>query len=586
MTEATEQERDRRRNASSGRDELIEWERAQPQNFFASDQNLQSILKYYWGEEAFEAACPRLSEFGSAAATIIDEAVRQANQPENLPRLERFSRTGERVENVIHSSDHDVAGEHIYKSGAMSVYAQPGNNLLALSLFYLSSYNGEAGHNCPLACTAGVIKTLQYAASEMLREKYLSRLLDPDYSRRYHGAQFLTEIQGGSDVGANSCTATQVDGKTGAWLLSGEKWFCSNVTADLALVTARPEGAPGGTKGLGLFLVPRRLDDGRTNGMYIRRLKEKVGTKSLATAEVDFQDAVCYAIGEGGRGFQHAMDYVVNTSRLYNAVGSAGAARRAYIIAWTYAQHRSAFGSAIARFPLVAEALAEMRAETMALVSGSLYLAHLRDLIETGKEKEGDKSLFRLVVNLNKYRASMSGTNVIRRAIEVLGGNGAIESFSVLPRLLRDSLIFEAWEGAHNTLLVQSLRDIRRLESHRPVFECVSEMFHGVTDSRWREAGIAECENLGSEVERLRSEDEQRASIPFKGLADRMMYLFYAACLSREAEWEEAQGIGSTKRAVVDFLWRCRLKRARMDDEGSAASSDFVEQVFEVSAGM
>src|SRR4030095_7222969 len=165
-----------------------------------------------------------------------------------------------------------------------------------------------------------------------------------------------------------------------------------------------------------------------------------------------------------------AMDHVINTSRLYNEVGSAGAARRACIIAKTYASNRTAFGKPIATFPLVAQILKDMTSETDAITAGSLYLAHLRDQIELGRHEQGAEAFFRLAVNLNKYRSSISATNVIRQAIEVLGGNGAIESFSVLPRLLRDSLVFEAWEGAHNTLIVQSLRDVIRHRLHEPFF--------------------------------------------------------------------------------------------------------------------
>ncbi|MEP7271099.1 MAG: acyl-CoA dehydrogenase family protein [Acidobacteriota bacterium] len=553
------------RDTNTGRKEFSEWEDAQPDNFYTTDGHLQSLLEFHWGRERLDRATPRLMRFGAEAATIVDDAVRRANLHENLPRLDRFSAIGERTENIIHSRDHDIAGDSIYGSGAMSVYSEPGNNLLALTLFYISSYNGEAGHNCPLACTAGVIKTLQQVGSESLRARYLPRLLDASYTTRYHGAQFLTEVQGGSDVGANSCRATELDPSAGTWLLNGEKWFCSNASADLALVTARPEGGEGGTRGLGLFLVPRLLDDGKPNGLYLRRLKDKIGTRSLATAEIDFRDAVCFEIDAQGRGFQHVMDFVVNTSRVYNAVGSAAAARRALVVAWTYARHRRAFGTSISQFPLIAEALAEMRCETMALVSGSLYLAHLRDLIETGVGGTVLTAFFRLSVNLNKYRASLSGTIVIRRAMEILGGNGAMESFSVLPRLLRDSLIFEAWEGAHNTLLVQCLRDIRRLGLHDAFCETVSGMFGELRDATWREAGIRECQAVRAQVEELRSESEQQGSVFFRPLADRMMYLFYAACLSREAEWEERQGKNGTRHVVVDFLWQRILNGSRTD---------------------
>jgi len=561
-----------------GRADLAEWERAQAVNFYETDLHLRSVLEFYWGADRLRAHAERLSKFGDEAAMIVDPAVRRANLAENLPRLDRYSATGGRTEDVAHSADHHLAGRCIYGSGAMSVYAEPENNLLALALFYLSSYNGEAGHNCPLACTAGVIKTLQYAGGEELKKKYLPRLLDPNYATRFHGAQFLTEIQGGSDVGANACAATLLDARENKWLINGEKWFCSNVTADLALITARPEGAPekspektiAGTKGLGLFLLPRRLDDGSPNGIYIRRLKDKLGTKSLATAEVDFKDAIAYQIGEPGRGFQHAMDFVINTSRLYNAVGSAGAGRRAYHIAWTYAQHRRAFGSAIKDFPLTQETLAEMRVVTMAITSGSLYLAHLRDEIEAGRADEAGKQFFRLAVNLNKYRSSISATDVIRRGIEILGGNGAMENFSVLPRLLRDSVIFEAWEGAHNTLLAQSVRDIQRHKLHEGACAKLAALFGELEweSLKWiRNQGLFLVEALRGMFDSNQHRDANFASVAIRFQADRMMYLFYVACLAREAQWEEKQKGATDKLAVIDWLWDNRIIQRSISPE-------------------
>ncbi len=561
-----------------GRADLAEWERAQSINFYETDRHLQDILEFYWGADLLRSHAARLSRFGDEAAMIVDHAVRRANLAESLPRLDRYSAAGERREDVAHSADHHLAGRYIYGSGAMSVYAEPENNLLALALFYLSSHNGEAGHNCPLACTAGVIKTLQFAGDENLKKKYLPRLLDPKYETRFHGAQFLTEIQGGSDVGANACVATLADASGNMWLINGEKWFCSNVTADLALVTARPEGAGAGTKGLGLFLVPRCLDGGAPNGMYIRRLKDKLGTKSVATAEVDFHNAIAYQIGEPGRGFQHAMDFVINTSRLYNAAGSAGAARRAYVIAWTYAQHRRAFGVAIKDFPLVQEALAEMRAVTMAITSGSLYLAHLRDEIEADRAEEADRQFFRLAVNLNKYRSSISATDVVRRGIEILGGNGAMENFSVLPRLLRDSVIFEAWEGAHNTLIAQSVRDIQRLKLHEAFCARLEEWFGAIGDAHFRERGALQLRVLREELDSLLSVDELSAGVLFKPVADRMMWLFYVACLAREVEWEVKRGRDSGARAVTELLWR------RVETESIPAPTEYLKLLADVSS--
>src|SRR5262245_29007628 len=556
---------------------LTLWERSQPRNFYETDHHLQNILEYYWGTDRLRLHVERLSTFGGQAATIVDQAVRNANLSSNLPRLERYSSSGERIEDVVHSADHDLAGRYIYGSGAMSVYAEPGNNLLALALFYISSYNGEAGHNCPLACTAGIIKTLQGVGSDELKEKFIAGLLDPDYDRRLHGAQFLTEVQGGSDVGANAVTARPLDEKHNKWLINGEKWFCSNVTADLALITARPVGAPEGTRGLGLFLLPQRLDDCLPNGIFIRRLKDKLGTRSLATAEVDFHDAIAYQIGEPGRGFAHAMEFVINTSRLCNAVGTAAAARRAYLAAWTYAQYRQAFGTPIKNFPLIRESLAEMRCVSMALTSGSLYLAHLRDEIETGQADEAAQQFFRLAVNLNKYRSSVLNTDLIRRGIEIIGGNGVVESFSVLPRLLRDSLIFEAWEGAHNTLLAQSVRDIQRYKLHLPFTARLGQWFGSLRETGNKNRGLQQIEKLRENLEGLLTLNESAASVLFKPLADRMIWLFYIACLARQFEWEEDRNKSTGKRAIIDWLWEKQIEKEGMED-----LSNYLQQISDI----
>ena len=569
------------RAADQGRAELNAWEEDQPNNFYETDAHLQSVLALLWGEQrqhTVQLHAARLSKFGGEAATIVDQAARRANLAKNLPRLDRYSATGERTEELLQSADHHLAGRHIYGSGVMSVYGEPQSNLLALALFYLSSYNGEAGHNCPVSCTAGIIKTLQHAGNEELKAKYLPGLLNQDYDHKLHGAQFLTEVQGGSDVGANACTATLIDAKQNKWLINGEKWFCSNASADLALMTARPENGAAGTKGLGLFLVPRWLDDGSLNGIYLRRLKEKLGTKSMATAEMDFRDCIGYQIGEAGKGFQHAMEFVINTSRIYNAVGSAGAARRAYVIAWTYAQHRQAFGTAIKNFPLVQETLAEMRCETMAITSGSLYLAHLRDEIEAGRpigEDETTKKFFRLTVNLNKYRSSISATDVIRRGIEVLGGNGAMENFSILPRLLRDAVIFEAWEGAHGTLIAQSVRDCQRGKLHESYFDVVQQMFDSVGNTELKARGLAKIEALRNELETVLAMDELSAGVFFRDIADRMVYLFYTARLAVEAEANDGLG----KAAVIEWLWQRRVERST-----ARVSADYLRLISEISS--
>ncbi|HSH02792.1 MAG TPA: acyl-CoA dehydrogenase family protein [Anaerolineae bacterium] len=523
----------------AGRNALAVWQEQQPDNYFTADGNLQRTLNYYWGDQTYQKNGSRLYKFGGQAATTVNRLARLSNQAENLPQIVNYNSVGQRLAEIAYHPTYHEAGRLIYGSGVMSVLAEPGNNLLSQALFYLSAQNGEAGHNCPLACTAGLIKALQKAGSTHLQETYLPPLLDDDYDNLYHGAQFITEIQGGSDVGANGTVATPLDpAAEGSWLLNGEKWFCSNVSADVALVTARVMEQGEGTKGLGLFLVPKVLADGRPNGMYIRRLKDKLGTRSLATAEVHFEDAVAYQVGETHDGIRHTMNHVINTSRLFNAVGATGNARRAYVVAWSYAQHRFAFGRAIAYFPLVQDLLGRMRAETMAMLSGSMHLVHLWDKLELGELSEEEQGFFRIGLNLNKYRTAVLAHDVIQKGIEVLGGNGTIEDFSVLPRLLRDNIVYENWEGTHNVLMAQVQRDMRRHKLDKPFLAYLAGMWGQVQHPELREAGETALGAIEEELASIFELDELNASIYFRPLMTRAIDLFYAACLALEGEWE------------------------------------------------
>ncbi len=340
----------------------------------------------------------------------------------------------------------------------MARYGERGRELETLALLYLFAQNGEGGHACPMACTAGMIKILQRSDAAR-RDEWLARLLDPSYHTHFHAAQFLTEVQGGSDVGANAVVATP-DGDT--WRLNGEKWFCSVIDAHLFLVTARPIGGKAGTGGVDAFVVPRTLEDGATNGFHIRRLKYKLGTRSMASAEVDFVDAVAWRVGD----FHQTVEVVLNTSRLYNAVCSSAALQRSWREAHHYAHTRVAFGQPIARFPTVARLLAHLRTEAYGARGLTFLLADLAD-----RELDVDTAgAWRMLVNLNKYWTAIAATRGVRDAIEVLGGNGAIEEFTVLPRLLRDMIVCEAWEGGHNVLCTQAYKDAVKLGLHRQMF--------------------------------------------------------------------------------------------------------------------
>jgi acyl-CoA dehydrogenase len=554
-----------------GRADLCAWEESKPDNFFTADVNLQRVLIRLLGEDRFRRMEDELVRFGRECATTIDAAAKQEDLIGNHPRLDRYSHIGERTEELEFHPNHDLTGDMIWRSGVLALQAEPGNTVQQMALFYLLSQNGEASHCCSIACTSGMIRALQTVGDADVQAKFLAPLLERDYKAMQHAAQFLTEVQGGSDVGANAVIA--VDNADGTWRITGEKWFCSNINADQFLVMARPAGAPEGTRGLGAFLVPRRLEDGALNGFYIRRLKDKLGTRTLASAEVDFVDALAYPVGPLDAGFKNTVELVLNTSRLMNAVSCAGVMRRAYVEAASYACARRAFGQPIASYPLVQEAVADILSEGCAATASSFALAALLDRIETGTGDDSDRGVYRLLVNLNKYITSIRGSEAVHRAIEVLGGNGAIETFSILPRLYRDMVVLESWEGTHNVLCLQALRDIARYGLHKDFTTYLHRVLEPVTHEVLRENADLVRAALDRSLERLgrlAESDPTYQQAHVRRLADAFCHVAQGALLLAEAQWELDASLVTVKPDVAAHFINRRLRPGYdpLDDAG------------------
>ncbi|MCA9594541.1 MAG: acyl-CoA dehydrogenase family protein [Myxococcales bacterium] len=445
-----------------GRNDLIAWEGGKPDNVFTWDENLGKILSLRLGAERFGEERARLERTGAMVATRLRPLTEDTNHDDYLPRLERFNGVGERTEEIVFHPSYHEAGRLVWDTGVLADYATPGKETLQMGILYMLGAHGEYGHQCPLACTAGLIKVVQRLGTEAQKKKWLPGLLTRDYDKRIHASQFLTEVQGGSDVGANAVVARK-DGDH--WRLSGEKWFCSVIDAQLFLMTARPEGAPAGTRGLGLFVTPRMVN-GSVNEFNVRRLKRKLGTRAMASGETDFLGAHAEAVGPLDRGFKNVVEIVLNTSRVFNAVCCAGSMIGAYREAASYARYRRAFGQTIDNYPLVQDALATLRAEAYAATASSLRLAAMADRFATHSSTEEEKLAWRVGVNVNKYWTAIRNTQSVRTAIEVLGGNGVIETFTPLVQLYRDALVLESWEGTHNVLVQQVLKDASRYAAH------------------------------------------------------------------------------------------------------------------------
>ncbi len=531
-----------------GRALLQQWDARRPTNFYDDDRYLRAALRRRMGPDRLARFEPALRQAGADSAGPVSRAAVELDRPEHWPRLQPWNSVGARTEDVLFHPDHHEIGRLVWRSGILSGLGEPGGVTAYAALSHLFAMNGEVPHGCSVACTAGLVKAIQRGGAEWMKRAWLPRLLDRDYDRRWHGAQFLTEVQGGSDVGANACVARPVVGEPGAWRISGEKWFCSNVSADLYAVSARPEGGPDGTAGIGLFVVPRRLDDGRPNGVLIRRLKNKLGTRTLPTAELDLQDAKGYQLGPLEDGFKLLMGVIINTSRLAVALGCTGIMRRAWVEALAYARTREAFGRRLIEFPAVRQQLAEMRALQTAGLAFTLFAAAREDELSRAGAHPEDDPLFRTAVTVNKYVCSLDAGLVVHHAIEILGGNGTIEDMSPLPRFYREVPVQESWEGPHNTLMAQVLRDGIRSKMHDALLARTQDLLLGVRAPallRTRDRALGVLDDIRGRLEALLRREPGEAALHVRGLVGRMGRIVQVGLLLEDAEASrDADGLG------------------------------------------
>jgi acyl-CoA dehydrogenase len=419
------------------------------QNFYVIDRGLRDLLALYLAPDDFRRLEPHFDRLGALAGGRLDELARIADKhPPVLHPRDRFGRDEDWID--YHSSYREMEtiafadfGFHAmsHRAGSLGM-DRPLPAVAKYALQYLF-VQAEFGLMCPISVTDTSIHLIKKFASAELKEYLLPKMLSADPATQWKGTQFMTERAGGSDVGSIETTARLEDGE---WRLFGDKWFCSHADADIALLLARPEGAPAGTKGLALFALPRRLKDGRRNAYRIVRLKDKLGTRSMASGEILLEGAVAWLVGEADRGLKQMMEQV-NLSRLSHGVRAAAMMRRCVNEAMVCARARSAFGKTIIGYPLLRRQLLKITLPSEQSLSMFLFAADAMDRANTGtKEAE---SCLRILTPLLKFRACRDNIPVATGAMEVRGGNGYIEEW-VQPRLVRDAHIGVLWEGTSN----------------------------------------------------------------------------------------------------------------------------------------
>ncbi len=528
-------------------------------NWYDADPNLQQLVERLAAPEDRAFSEDQLRRMGGVIGGPV--AARAEITDKHPPQLQAYDRGGNEVNEIIHNSSAIETKRDLWESGFLGLRwtaavrgSRSGHLPPVVNTGFLYFLNqAETGMACGIGMTSSAAGIINRHAPEDVRERFLPHLTTLDYAEAWDGAMFMTEIRGGSDLASSECSAVKTPE---GWRVSGSKWFCSNLDAEAILALARPEGGAAGLAGLVMFLIPRHRADGSINGMRIRRLKDKLGTRAVPTGEVDFDGAEAYLMGReaaaehagagDGRGVNRMME-MVQSSRFGVALMGLGIMRRSFMEAAIYAHHRQAFGRPIAEYPLVRETLANMAVE----VEAGCALAF--EAAEAGARPDAEsKRLYRILVPLAKLRCARRGLDLASQAVEMHGGNGYIENWPVA-RQFRDAQCHTIWEGTENIICLDVLRSIAKERADEALFARIE-----------RALGGAEHPSLAATFSQVsRSVDEAKDALAFiarapqdvrllqaRRVAEYLADVAQAALLVEEAVWELAEK-GSARKAVV-----------------------------------
>nr|WP_249310465.1 acyl-CoA dehydrogenase family protein [Bacillus sp. FJAT-49736] len=555
------------------------WESGNEANWYSDDPILTRYARRYLSKAILEYVEPVFEKTGKIAAGEIDKRAVYSDR-DGAPKLVRYNRKGEEINEIWYNEGYLQTVKDGFGTGVVSLrYDEDAPEKIPFMVNSILLYllcEAETGFTCPVGLSQSAAFVLEKFGSVQQKREYLTRLASTDPELHAQGATFLTEIQGGSDVGA---TETKAVKQGNHYLLTGEKWFASNCDAEVAITLARVNDKPS-TRGLGLFLVPRTLPDGTRNRVTIRRLKDKLGVRAVPCGELILQEAVGYLIGEEDHGFKY-MAEALNVSRLGTAIAGLGIARRAFLEAAIYTSHRNAFGQTINRFPMVQETLANMITEIEAGWTITVQMIRLFDHVHTyGNHSEKDYTLLRILLSLAKYRCSELGVSAAKDALELHGGNGYIEEY-VTPRLLRDAIVNPVWEGTAN---IQSLEVMKLLQKGGgvPFVEELLQTLQKINQPELlsiKEKVMKEVMRTESLMEHALKQDIDAQNAVAKKLADFMYDVFTAAHLLEEAQYDI--GITGDKRrfyAAENWVTKCF---EHSPDRGILSTSRLTPEIFE-----
>ncbi len=447
-------------------------------NQYTDDRLLRSWLRRRLPAEVFAKIEPGLQRLGERAVTdmLAMERDAETNEPVHVP----YDPWGRRIDDIVTApgwkelervaaEEGIVAHGYLREDGAWSRVHQ----MARLYLYHPSS----AIFSCPLAMTDGAARAIELYGDEELKAKAYRHLISTDPDEFWTSGQWMTEKTGGSDVGRSE-TVAKPDGK-GGYLLYGTKWFTSATTSNMAMTLARIEGAPEGSRGLSLFYLELRDDEGRLKNIFVRRLKDKLGTRALPTAELELQGTPARLVGGEGHGVRKIAS-LFNITRIYNAVCALGYIRRGIALARDYAGKREAFGKQLSNQPLHVEMLADLQVEFEAAFQLVFRMTELLGKDETGTGSDDEGAVLRLLTPIAKLYTAKQAIAVVSEVLESFGGAGYVEDTGI-PKLLRDAQTLSIWEGTTNVLSLDTLRAIEKENAFVPFMKDLGARLASVT---------------------------------------------------------------------------------------------------------
>ena len=509
-------------------------------NQYEDDRVLRSYLARVFPAEILQEIEPSLIEMGRLAGGELYEL--QLTDRLNEPRLTQWDAWGNRIDKIELTPLWRIAERIAIEHGVVATAYERKHGSLSrvhqCALAYLFTPSTDI-YSCPLAMTDGAARTLLASENQELIQRAVPHLITREPAEFWTAGQWMTELTGGSDVGLSETIAKHEPG-TREFRLYGRKWFTSAVTSQVALTLARPEGNPPGGRGLALFYVETRDEQGRLRNIEVNRLKDKLGTRKVPTAELTLNGTPAQLVMGTTDGVRNIAP-LLNITRLWNGISAVSLMRRGLALAFDYAHKRVAFGSALAEKALHMDTLLTIQAEAEAAFHLAFFVAELTGRSEAAEMEEHDAWLLRLLTPVMKLTTARQAVAVASEVLESFGGAGYVEDTG-LPVLLRDSQVLPIWEGTTNVLALDALRAIGATESIAPLILVTSRMFESLHHSRLMDLARRVSASLGHAESWLREARESDRSTLEAGARRFALTLGRSvelALLIRHAQWSQ-----------------------------------------------